>query len=121
LRSNFDYFGPQSWPKYAAISSQQKANRLLLRAIMMKYGFVAYEKEWWHFTHQYESYPDKYFDFLVQQPFLFLTQDLVGSSEKTPLSVMVGVLSLKGDFVSSACHILAITFSSGRLSVCIKH
>ena len=66
MGSNFDYFGPQSWPNYADISSQQKANRLLLRAIMMKHGFIPYEKEWWHFTLQDEPYPDKYFDFLVQ-------------------------------------------------------
>ena len=66
MGSSFDYFGPQSWPDYANISSQQKANRLLLRTIMMKYGFVPYEKEWWHFTLKDEPFPDTYFDFLVQ-------------------------------------------------------
>lgn len=66
MGSSFDYFGPQSWPDYANISPQQKANRLLLRTIMMKYGFVPYEKEWWHFTLKDEPFPDTYFDFLVQ-------------------------------------------------------
>jgi D-alanyl-D-alanine dipeptidase len=66
MGSSFDYFGPQSWPDYANITSQQKANRLLLRTIMMKYGFAPYNKEWWHFTLIDEPFPETYFDFLVQ-------------------------------------------------------
>lgn len=66
MGSSFDYFGPQSWPDYAGITAQQKANRLLLRTVMMKYGFMPYEKEWWHFTLKDEPFPDTYFDFLVQ-------------------------------------------------------
>jgi len=66
MGSGFDYFGPQSWPEYSNITSQQKANRLLLRTIMMKYGFMPYEKEWWHFTLKDEPFPEAYFDFLVQ-------------------------------------------------------
>lgn len=41
-------------------------HRQLLRQIMIKYGFVPYEKEWWHFTLKNEPYPDTYFNFVVK-------------------------------------------------------
>lgn len=66
MGSRFDFFGPQSWPDYPNITAQQKANRLLLRTLMMKHGFMPYDKEWWHFTLKDELFPDTYFDFLVQ-------------------------------------------------------
>ncbi|MEU6858180.1 D-Ala-D-Ala dipeptidase VanX [Glycomyces sp. NPDC046736] len=40
-------------------------NRELLRSIMESCGFVAYEREWWHYTLADEPYPDTYFDFPV--------------------------------------------------------
>ncbi|HJS16508.1 MAG TPA: M15 family metallopeptidase [Rheinheimera sp.] len=47
------------------MTAQQKANRLLLKDLMQQQGFVPYELEWWHFTLQNETYPDTYFDFVV--------------------------------------------------------
>lgn len=41
-------------------------NRMKLRQIMQKYGFVPYEKEWWHFTYKNEPFPNYYFNFVVQ-------------------------------------------------------
>jgi len=66
MGQHFDYFGPESWPDYPNLLPQQKANRLLLRLIMTKYGFNPYPQEWWHFTLTNEPYPDKYFDFEVK-------------------------------------------------------
>jgi len=62
----WDHFGPESWPGYAGITPQQRANRLLLRALMLANGFKPYEQEWWHFTLENEPYPDTYFDFPVR-------------------------------------------------------
>jgi len=62
----WDHFGPESWPGYADITTQQRANRLLLRSLMLANGFKPYEQEWWHFTLANEPYPDTYFDFPVR-------------------------------------------------------
>jgi D-alanyl-D-alanine dipeptidase len=59
----FDLFSPLSWPTDASRTPQQRANRLLLRTLMIKHGFAPYSKEWWHFTLVDEPFPDTYFDF----------------------------------------------------------
>lgn len=64
MGSGFDFFGAESWPDYPGISAQQRANRLLLRSVMLKHGFKPYPKEWWHFTLENEPFPETYFDFL---------------------------------------------------------
>ncbi len=66
MGTGFDFFGPESWPDYAEIFPQQRANRLLLQNIMVKHGFKPYPQEWWHFTLKNEPYPDTYFNFPVQ-------------------------------------------------------
>ena len=38
---------------------------MLLRNVMIDYGFVPVEEEWWHFTLKNEPYSDTYFDFNV--------------------------------------------------------
>jgi D-alanyl-D-alanine dipeptidase len=48
------------------VTPQQRANRLLLRSVMERHGFVAVEEEWWHFTLRDEPYPETYFDFPVR-------------------------------------------------------
>lgn len=62
----YDYFGPQSWIHFMRLTTQQKANRLLLQSIMTKYGFRPYPWEWWHFTLRGEPFKNKYFDFPVE-------------------------------------------------------
>ena len=66
MGTGFDFFGPESWPDYAEIFPQQRANRLLLQNIMVKYGFNPYPQEWWHFTLKNEPFPNTYFNFPVQ-------------------------------------------------------
>jgi D-alanyl-D-alanine dipeptidase len=62
----FDFFDLMSWPASLQVTPQQRANRLLLRSIMGKHGFVPVEEEWWHFTLKDEPYPDRYFDFPIR-------------------------------------------------------
>lgn len=62
----FDFFGTESWPNYVGITSQQRANRLLLQSIMIKHDFKPYPQEWWHFTLKNEPFPETYFNFPVQ-------------------------------------------------------
>ena len=54
----FDFFDPKSGSEYADLSVTQRANRLLLKTVMVKQGFKPYPKEWWHFTLKEEPYPD---------------------------------------------------------------
>ncbi|WP_233006987.1 M15 family metallopeptidase [Rheinheimera faecalis] len=61
----YDLFDPVSHLNSTTITAQQKANRLLLKDLMQQQGFVPYELEWWHFTLQNETYPNTYFDFVV--------------------------------------------------------
>ena len=62
----WDFFGPTSWPSSLAVTPQQRANRMLLQALMVKHGFRPLAEEWWHFTLEDEPYPDTYFDFVVE-------------------------------------------------------
>jgi D-alanyl-D-alanine dipeptidase len=62
----WDHFGPESWPSYPGVTPQQRANRLLLRQLMMAAGFKPLKEEWWHFTLADEPFPDSYFDFPVE-------------------------------------------------------
>ncbi|CCO25466.1 M15 family metallopeptidase [Maridesulfovibrio hydrothermalis] len=62
----FDFFGPRSWPHNTKLPAQVRANRALLRQIMIANGFKGLKEEWWHFTLRNEPYPETYFDFPVQ-------------------------------------------------------
>lgn len=62
----WDFFSEKSATGYEFISLEQKKNRLLLKSIMEKYGFINYSKEWWHFTLKNEPFKNKYFDFIIK-------------------------------------------------------
>lgn len=66
MGSPYDFFGQQSHPFYKNITEEQKANRMLLRKMMLKNSFKPYENEWWHFTLNKEPYPETYFNFAVE-------------------------------------------------------
>jgi D-alanyl-D-alanine dipeptidase len=66
----FDFFGERSHPDYAGISGVQRANRMLLRELMVKHGFRPLDTEWWHFTLENEPRPDTYFTFPVRNSVL---------------------------------------------------
>ncbi|GAY15879.1 D-alanyl-D-alanine dipeptidase [Mycobacterium sp. shizuoka-1] len=60
----FDTLANTSDPR---ITGDQAKNRLLLEEGLARYGFVNYDKEWWHYTYRPEPYPDTYFDFPVDE------------------------------------------------------
>ncbi len=62
----FDLFDQKSWPSDTTVTKEQRANRMLLRTVMSKHGFIGLDEEWWHFTLRDEPYPDTYFDFPVK-------------------------------------------------------
>ena len=66
MGSGFDYFGTPSHPTYPNLTRKQRANRLLLRNLMMEAGFKPYSKEWWHFSLAKEPFPNTYFDFPIK-------------------------------------------------------
>lgn len=63
MGGRWDYFGKRSNYDFHEISLKQQENRALLRDIMIKYGFVPYAQEWWHFSLAEEPFPSTYFDF----------------------------------------------------------
>ncbi len=66
MGTTYDYFDSISNTADSRITAEQKENRLLLKSVMEKHGFVNYEKEWWHYTLKDEPYPDMYFNFSVK-------------------------------------------------------
>lgn len=62
----WDFFSPLSWPASDQVSAEQKANRMLLQKVMVKYGFKPLKEEWWHFTLKNEPFPDTYFNFPIE-------------------------------------------------------
>lgn len=66
MGSDFDFFGTPSHPFYPNLTSKQRANRMLLRNLMLEAGFKPYSKEWWHFTLENEPFPKTYFDFPIR-------------------------------------------------------
>ena len=65
MGTGYDCFDAMATDK-APVTPQQKANRLLLKTLMMRAGFEPYQREWWHFTLKREPYHDVYFDFPVK-------------------------------------------------------
>jgi len=65
MGSYFDFFSKQSWVRYSKITAQQRANRMLLNGVMLRYGFKSYAQEWWHFTLRDEPFKNIYFDFNI--------------------------------------------------------
>ena len=62
----FDFFSPRAWPSDRSVSAEARENRALLAQAMRRRGFMAYNKEWWHFTLRGEPFPHTYFDFPVR-------------------------------------------------------
>lgn len=66
MGSSYDFFGEISHHNCTKITSEQKANRELLKQVMIKHGFHPYPEEWWHYILKNEPYPDTFFDFPVE-------------------------------------------------------
>ena len=57
---------PASATASPRVTPEQRAHRLLLKALMTDHGFRNYSREWWHYTFRREPFPDTYFDFPVE-------------------------------------------------------
>lgn len=66
MGTGFDCFHELSHTANPKIGTQQRANRLLLKNLMERYGFQNYSLEWWHYTLKDEPFPDTYFDFTIE-------------------------------------------------------
>ena len=79
MGGTFDWFGPESHPDYGGnpetmqytgddghITPEQFYNRMVLRAAMLRHGFLPLDNEWWHFRLNNEPFPDTYFNFPVK-------------------------------------------------------
>lgn len=66
MGTGFDCFHSLSHTENINLTPQQRANRLLLKSLMDKFGFKNLSEEWWHFTLRNEPYPSTYFDFIIE-------------------------------------------------------
>ena len=66
MGTGYDCFSEMSHTANPAVGAVAARNRLLLKSVMEKHGFVNYAQEWWHFTLRPEPYPESYFDVPVR-------------------------------------------------------
>ena len=62
----WDYFSPLSAAKNPYLSTQVRANRMLLAKVMALHGFKPLTEEWWHFTLIDEPHKNSYFDIPIK-------------------------------------------------------
>ena len=70
MGGTFDFFGDISNPDYDKLTKIQKANRSILKDIMIANGFKQSLKEWWHFVLIDEPFPNTYFDFPINSKYI---------------------------------------------------
>ncbi|SEF57540.1 D-alanyl-D-alanine dipeptidase [Eubacterium ruminantium] len=70
MGSPFDLFSELSHPDCRDVTEEQYANRMMLRKVMVRNGFMPIDCEWWHFTLENEPYPDTYFEFPLSSEYL---------------------------------------------------
>lgn len=66
MGTGFDCMDALSHHDNTTINPTALHNRQLLKTLMEKYGFNAYQPEWWHFTLKNEPYPTTYFNFSIE-------------------------------------------------------
>jgi D-alanyl-D-alanine dipeptidase len=50
MGTSFDFFGKEASHNYTNLSDTVKANRKLLKKIMIKHKFNSFDSEWWHYN-----------------------------------------------------------------------
>jgi D-alanyl-D-alanine dipeptidase len=65
MGGDHDLMDVVSHHRATGLTTAAARNRRRLRSIMAAAGFVAYDREWWHYTLRDEPFPDTYFDFPV--------------------------------------------------------
>lgn len=61
MGTDFDSFSKLAHYNTNDISAEAKANRILLREIMLANDFTPYDSEWWHFNYKDTDYPNEDF------------------------------------------------------------
>jgi D-alanyl-D-alanine dipeptidase len=56
-------FDEKSWDSYQALTTEQIANRTLLKDIMLEHNFIPLDTEFWHYYFDPKRNKEKYFDF----------------------------------------------------------
>lgn len=67
MGTGYDCFDELSHTDHPDVVGEQRANRQWLRRLLEREGFVNLPEEWWHFTREPETFPDRYFDFPVDR------------------------------------------------------
>jgi D-alanyl-D-alanine dipeptidase len=58
MGTEFDYFGPEAAHSFIDLPEKVLQNRILLKSIMKKAGFLPIRSEWWHYSfYKAKSYP----------------------------------------------------------------
>lgn len=57
MGTEFDDFSEDSHYANTDFDNDARKNRKILRDVMVDFGFVPYDKEWWHFNFQNTNYP----------------------------------------------------------------
>ncbi|CAN5211119.1 M15 family metallopeptidase [soil metagenome] len=63
MGTGFDCMDELAHPLNNQLGKVVYFNRMMLRQIMLKYGFVPLAEEWWHFTLKQEPFKNSYFNF----------------------------------------------------------
>ena len=50
MGTSFDHFGIEASHNYAQLSKKVKANRKMLKKVMIENGFNSFDSEWWHYN-----------------------------------------------------------------------
>jgi D-alanyl-D-alanine dipeptidase len=64
--TGYDCMDELSATTHPAVNPQARANRLMLRDLMVAAGFKPYRREWWHFELIDEPFPHSSFDFPIR-------------------------------------------------------
>src|SRR5262249_13660797 len=105
MGTSFDLFSLNSWPMSGEIAGNQRANRMLLRTLMINRGFLPYDPEWWNFTLKKELNPTTYFDFPT----------IVLAALSTSICALVPQRGLPIKSVIGANHYVRFTPESGHV------
>jgi zinc D-Ala-D-Ala dipeptidase len=65
LGTGYDCLDPLAGAASRNVSREAASNRTLLRALMRRFGFRPYWREWWHFEFVDEPFPHQSFDFPI--------------------------------------------------------
>lgn len=91
MGTSFDYRDVLSHPDNRDITKEQFENRMMLRSLMIKYGFMPIRTEWWHFTLKTNLIKIPILIFLLNNKLIrlesFITKDILVFYSKILLAI----------------------------------